>query len=107
MGSDNRNEFGPELNLSKTAPDTKLNNEELLYYETGERGLEQPLIDPIDILAVSIVAKVQGIKVVITPKHPPHHKFGWPFNKKMAHWQIILFKTGKSGTDLILRIPIK
>jgi hypothetical protein len=37
--------------------------------------------------------------------HPAHHKFGWPFNKRMAHIQLTCWVKGKKGSHKILRFP--
>jgi hypothetical protein len=37
--------------------------------------------------------------------HPAHHYFGWPFNRKMCHLQLICWTPGKKGPQFILRIP--
>jgi uncharacterized protein RhaS with RHS repeats len=38
-------------------------------------------------------------------KHPAHHKFGPPFNKKMAHIQLTCWVKGKKGSHMIIRFP--
>ncbi len=37
--------------------------------------------------------------------HAAHHKFGWPFNKKMKHVQLTCWIKGKKGSTFIRRFP--
>ena len=37
--------------------------------------------------------------------HPPHHYFGWPFNKQMRHIELICYIKGVKGSQFILRFP--
>lgn len=37
--------------------------------------------------------------------HPAHHRFGWPYNKRMPHIQLTCWVKGKKGSQKILRFP--
>jgi hypothetical protein len=37
--------------------------------------------------------------------HGPHHRFGWPFNKRMCHVQLTCWVKGRKGSTFIRRFP--
>ncbi|WP_172637460.1 RHS repeat-associated core domain-containing protein [Thioflavicoccus mobilis] len=58
--------------------------------------------------AKKAIEKAYGVCKKIRCKielHGPHHRFGWPFNRRMCHVQLTCWIKGKKGSTFIQRFP--